>query len=206
MFTSKSLEEYLMMYVKKIISNGIKMTESGSITYLLYGSTPSRQSICIKLGKLGEHMIKKIILETPHLELLKCGVQCVDNETKQKKDLDLFWKNDKTKHIYYFEAKGNMELDTEKIQATIEKVLEIKEKYIEPNYLDYKVEFGIFNWSIYTRKKELLQIKLCEENGINVFHMDQMLQLLEFEWSEEDFYSFFKQVGSDIDEMFKHNF
>jgi hypothetical protein len=70
MFSSKLLKDYLMVYVKKIIMDGIKMTEHGSITYLLYGSTPSRQSICIKLGKLGEHMIKKIILETPHLELL----------------------------------------------------------------------------------------------------------------------------------------
>jgi hypothetical protein len=130
----------------------------------------------------------------------------VDQVTKKNKDLDLFWKDAKTKHIYYFEAKGNMELDTEKIKATIDKVLEIKEKYIEPTYLGYKVEVGIFNWSSYTRKKELLQIKLCEENGIKVFHMTEMLQLLEFEWSEEDFYAFFKQVGSDIDKMFNYNF
>ena len=206
MFSSKSLEEYLMKYVKKIIMDGIKMTEPGSITYLLYGSTPSRQSICIKLGKLGEHMIKKIILETPHLELLTCGVQCVDQVTKKNKDIDLFWKDEKTKHIYYFEAKGNMELDTEKIKATIEKVLEIKQTYIEPKYPDYKVFVGIFHWSIYKRQKELLQFKLCQEKGINVFHMAEMLQLLEFEWSETDFYAFFKQIGIDIDKMFNYNF
>ena len=206
MFSSKPLEEYLMVYVKKIIMDGIKMTEHGSITYLLYGSTPSRQSICIKLGKLGEHMIKKIILETPHLELLTCGVQCVDQVTKKNKDIDLFWKDEKTKHIYYFEAKGNMELDTEKIKATIEKVLEIKQTYIEPKYPDYKVFVGIFHWSIYKRQKELLQFKLCEEKGIKVFHMAEMLQLLEFEWSETDFYAFFKQIGIDIDKMFNYNF
>ena len=128
MFSSKQLEEYLMIYVKRIIMKGKKMTEPGSITYLLYGSTPSRQSMNIKLGKLGENMIKKIILETPHLDLLTCGVQCVDQETKKNKDLDLFWKDEKTKHIYYFEAKSNINLDSEKTPATIEKIIEIKKK------------------------------------------------------------------------------
>lgn len=32
--------------------------------------------------------------------------------------------------------------------------------------------------------------------------MAEMLQLLEFEWSEEEFYTFFKQVGSAMDKMF----
>lgn len=60
---------------------------------------------------------------------------------------------DKLKIIYYREAKGNIELDSEKLPATIDKMKEIIKTHISPKYPNYKYDVGIFNWSIYNRKE-----------------------------------------------------
>ena len=193
-----SLQEYIMQYAKKIKNQGITHTKPGSIKYLLYGPEPSEQSISIKMGHCGEEMVKKLISETDGLELLKCGVQCIDPHTGKNKDLDLIWKNEKKKTIYYREAKGNIELDSEKLPATIDKVEEIIKSYIVPNYPDYTIDIGVFNWSIYNRKvlkKGLSQIKKCEEKGIKVEHPEDLFNLIEFNWNEDDYYEFFREVG-----------
>lgn len=206
MLTSEQLEKELHEeYIDKIVNDGITMTEPGSVKYLLFGSEPSRQAISIKMGKFGEEIIKKIINNSKNLELLTCGVQCVDFETKKKKDLDLLWKDELNKTIYYREAKGNIELDSEKLPATIEKVKELLETYIIPKYPGYIIDIGVFNWSIYNRKllkKGLNHIKNCEKNGIKVEHMEDILKLLNFKWCEEDYYKFFITSGKHIDKMF----
>lgn len=73
------IEEFLIKKVK-IIKEKITMTEPGCIKHLLFGSEPSEQAMVIKMGKVGEEMIKKIIMETDGFELLPCGVQCIDQE------------------------------------------------------------------------------------------------------------------------------
>lgn len=204
-FTSKHLETELMKYITVIVDKGITMTKPGSITYLLYGSTPSRQAISIKMGKFGEKIVKLIVSKSPHLELLDCGVQCIDPTTRKNKDLDLLWKDDTKKIIYYREAKGNLELDSEKLPVTIEKIKEILDIYIQPKYTDYTIDIGVFNWSIYNRdaiKNKLSHIKMCEDKGVKVEHMEDMLKLLEFEWTQPEYEAFFKQIGVCIDKMF----
>lgn len=204
-FSREQLEEQLMEKVTTIVNQGITMTQPGSISYLMYGTTPSRQAISIKMGKFGEEIIKTIISNSPHLELLQCGVQCIDDTKNQKKDLDLLWKDEEKKIIYYREAKGNIELDSEKLPVTIEKVQVILNTYIKPKYPDYEIDIGVFNWSIYTRtnlKKGLSHIKKCEKKGVKVEHMKEMMELLNFEWSEENYHIFFQNVGQCIDNMF----
>ena len=89
-----------------------ELTRPGSISHLLYGSKPSEQSINIKLGKFGEFLSKELINSTSNLKMLQCGVQKINDK---KKDVDLLFKNEVTKTIYYRELKGNIELDTEKL-------------------------------------------------------------------------------------------
>ena len=87
----KQMEEFLINEAKRIKKEGITYTEPGSLNYLLYGSEPSKQSLSIKMGKVGERMVQKIITEIDDLELLKCGVQCIDPNSGKNKDLDLLW-------------------------------------------------------------------------------------------------------------------
>jgi len=207
-FTYKHLEQQLLKYIQHIIDDGITLTKPGSISYMLYGPTPSRQAISIKMGKIGEVFVKIIINNSNNLHLLECGVQCIDNETGKNKDLDLLWKDERNKTIYYREAKGNIELDSEKLPATIKKVKEILDTYIKPKYPEYNIDIGVFNWSIYNRKqleRGISHIKKCEEKNIKVEHMEDMLKLLEFEWSQEDYNKFFRNVGITIDKMFNSN-
>ena len=49
------------------------------------------------------------------------------------------------------QIKGNIELDTEKLPATISKCKEI-EQSLKEKYEDYKIDCGILNWSVYNRK------------------------------------------------------
>lgn len=207
-FINKHLEQQLLKYIQHIIDDGITLTKPGSISYMLYGPTPSRQAISIKMGKIGEVFVKIIINNSNNLHLLECGVQCIDNESGKNKDLDLLWKDERNKTIYYREAKGNIELDSEKLPATIKKVKEILDTYIKPKYPEYNIDIGVFNWSIYNRtqlERGLSHIKKCEEKNIKVEHMEDMLKLLEFEWSQEDYNKFFRNVGITIDKMFNSN-
>jgi hypothetical protein len=198
MATQEEIEKFIMHKCKIIKDKEMTRTQPGSIKYLMFGSEPSEQSLSIKMGKVGEEMIKKIITDIDDLELLTCGVQCIDPNTGKNKDLDLIWINKTTKTIYYREVKGNIELDTEKLPATIDKIDEIINTHISPNYPDYTIDIGVFNWSIYNRnplKKGLTHIKKCEDKDIKVEHPEDLFKLLNFNWDEENYYKFFRKVG-----------
>ena len=192
------VEDFLIKEVRIIKEQEITMTQPGSIKYLMYGSEPSDQSLSIRMGKVGEKMIKKIISETKDLQLLKCGVQCINQKSGKNKDLDLIWLDNINKTIYYRVAKGNLELDSEKLPATIDKIKEIIDTYISPTYPDYKIDIAIFHWSVYNRnmlKKGVSQIKNCESKGIIVQHPEDLFKILKFNWNEEYYYDFFRKLG-----------
>ena len=178
-----------------------ELTRPGSISHLLYGSKPSEQSINIKLGKFGEFLSKELINSASNLKMLQCGVQKINDK---KKDVDLLFKNEVTKTIYYRELKGNIELDTEKLPATIEKCKEI-ELSLKTSYSDYSINCGILNWSVYNRKilvAGLSNIKAFENGGIKIDHMEDFLEIIDIIWTEEDYYDYFKKIGDIIKIMF----
>lgn len=196
-FLYKDLENHIRSECEILKRQGITNTQPGTLKHLMYGPEPSGQSTQIKMGKIGEEMPKIIIIKSPDIELLKCGVQPLE-KSKKNKDLDLIWKNETIKTIYYREVKANMDLDSEKIEATINKVNEVKDDLVS-KYSAYTIDIGIFNWSIYNRKvlkkTGLSQIKKCEKNGIKVDHPEDLFKLLDFVWDEESYYSFFNEIG-----------
>lgn len=110
-----------MNWIEKILEDKLTLTKAGSISHLLYGEKPSEQSINIKLGRFGEFLSKELIKTNDNLELLNCGIQKINDNNK---DVDLVFKDEKNKIIYYRELKGNIELDTEKLPATINQLIE----------------------------------------------------------------------------------
>ena len=188
-------------WVDNMLVGELTLTRPGSISHLLYGSKPSEQSINIKLGKFGEFLSKELINSTSNLKMLQCGVQKINDK---KKDVDLLFKNEVTKTIYYRELKGNIELDTEKLPATIEKCKEI-ELSLKTSYLDYSIDCGILNWSVYNRKiltAGLSNIKAFENGGIKIDHMEDFLEIIDIIWTEEDYYDYFIKIGDKIKIMF----
>jgi len=117
-----------------------------------------------------------------------------------KKDIDLIFKDEINKIIYYRELKANIELDSEKLPATISKCKEI-EKYLQEKYNSYKIDSGILNWSVYNRqilKSGLTNIKIFENKEIKINHMKDFLDIIEIEWTEDDYYSYFRKLGEII--------
>ena len=180
-----------------IINKHTTYTKPGSISYLLYGKRQSVQSINIKLGYFGEYIIKELIKLNNIFTLLDCGIYNINNK---KKDIDILFADNYRKIIYYRELKGNIELDTEKIEATINKCNEIKES-LQNTYTGYIVNFAILNWSVYDRQilsAGLNNIRKFEHNNIKIDHMEDLLNILNIIWDEKDFYSYFVDIGDKI--------
>lgn len=197
-----NIKQLGISWVDKALEGELTYTKPGSISHLLYGEKPSEQSINIKMGRLGEFLAKELIKTTNNLELLNCGVQKINNK---KKDVDLIFKDEYKKIIYYRDLKGNIELDTEKIPATIIKCKEI-ENSLKITYIDYTINCGILNWSIYNRKiltVGLSNIKSFEHEGIKIDHMEDFLNIIDVVWNEDDYYSYFKEVGIKIRKKFE---
>ena len=189
-------------WTEKVLQGSITQTKPGSITYLLYGAKPSQQSINIKLGRLGEFLSKELIMCNPNLELLTCGIQTINEKNK---DVDLIFKDEINKIIYYRELKGNIELDTEKLPATINKCKEI-ETSLKATYSDYTINCGILNWSVYNRQlltAGLSNIHSFEKAGIKIDHMECFLTLIKITWTAEDYYGYFRELGDLITAKFE---
>ena len=190
-----------MIWVDNMLEGELTYTKPGSISYLLYGKKLSEQSINIRMGKFGEFLAKELIKINHNLELLICGVKKINNK---KKDVDLIFKDEINKIIYYRELKGNIELDTEKLPATITKCKEIEDS-LKTTYLDYTINCGILNWSVYNRKiltVGLSNIKTFENRGIKIDHMEDFLNIINVFWDEHDYYSYFREIGTKIRLMF----
>lgn len=186
-----------MDWVDKILESELTLTKPGSISHLLYGERPSEQSINIKLGRLGEFLSKELIKTNLSLQLLNCGVQKINNK---RKDVDLIFEDKVNKIIYYRELKGNIELDTEKLPATISKCKEI-ENSLKTTYLDYEINCGVLNWSVYNRKiltAGVSNIKTFESGGIKIDHMEDFLNIINVFWNEDDYYLYFREIGNKI--------
>jgi hypothetical protein len=192
-----SIKNKGIIWVNTTLTKEITYTKPGSITYLLFGKKPSEQSLIIKFGHFGEYIAKELIITNKNLELMNCGLHKV-NKSK-KKDIDLLFKNTNTNIIYYRELKGNLELDTEKLPATINKCKDI-EKYLIEKYPSYKINCGILHWSIYNRNilNKTNTIKSIEKEGLIIDHMNDFLQIIDIDWNEEDFYIYFKELGNKI--------
>lgn len=178
-------------WIKNKLKDNITYTKLGSLNYLFYGRRKSEQSKFIKLGRFGEYFTKELIMLNKNLELMFCGIQKINNKNK---DVDLIFKDNINNIIYYRELKGNIELDTEKLPATINKCNEIN-LFLKKEY-DYEINFGILNWSIYNRDKSNLNIiNSFEKNGIKIDHFKDFLNIIDVEWNEEDFYEYFLELG-----------
>jgi len=197
-----TLKENGIAWVDKLLQSEFTQTKPGSITHLLYGAKPSEQSINIKFGRYGEVLAKELIGYNPNIELLKCGVQKINDK---KKDVDLLWIDNAKKIVYYRELKGNIELDTEKLPATVNKCKEI-EQSLTDTYTGFEINCGILNWSVYNREiltAGLSNIKAFEGAGIKIDHMSDFLRHVGFEWSETDFYQHFRELGEKIRTSFE---
>lgn len=199
----KQLETDTINHIPKMFDGNTTLTEYGSATFLFYGEKPSEQSKMIKTGKLGEFILKRIVANSEHFELLQTGVHCIDKYRNRNKDVDLLFIDKRNKILYYRELKANISLDSEKLPVTIEKINEIN-AYLVENYKDYTINSGIVHWCAYDRemitsKKYISSIRSFENKLMRVEHLSDLLKILEFVWPSDELHRFFRKCGECID-------
>ena len=167
----------------------------GSLPYLLFGEGKvSTQSLYIKIGRNFEKWFK-FIVEDAGMKLLPDGV--VKNVIGEKsKDIDLIFRDDNT--IYYREMKSNLELDTEKLPATYEKIQMIT-KYVEKEYPGYKVDSSLLHWSVYEPSilptKYNTKVKECGKHDVKVSYPIDLFKTISVDISDKEYYNFFRELG-----------
>lgn len=129
-------------YIKNCTSN--KTKDYNSLSYLVNNSLS--HSDCIKLGIGIEKVMSDIILQkNNNLENIK-----IKNK-KGVKEKDHLFKCEELKTIYYAEIKSNLNLDTEKYKATIEKCLQIFQE-LKNKYPNYTIKMHLVGGRYYTKK------------------------------------------------------
>tara|TARA_R100000005_G_C4964081_1_gene179619 strand:- start:514 stop:1101 length:588 start_codon:yes stop_codon:yes gene_type:complete len=167
----------------------------GGLPYLLFGEGKvSTQSLFIKIGRNFEKWFK-FIVEDAGMTLLPDGV--VKNVIgKKSKDIDLIFRDDDT--IYYREMKSNLELDTEKLPATYEKI-QLITKYVEKEYPGYKVDSSLLHWSVYEPSilptKYNTKVKECGKHGVKVSYPIDLFKTISVDISDKEYYNFFRELG-----------
>lgn len=128
------------------------------------------------------------------------------NKNKKNKDVDLIFKNEEQKKIYYREVKSNI-LDAEKTEATIDKCHQIR-KHFEEKYPNYTINTGILNWSVYNKKvydnTYLTKIKQFTNSNVKVEFPEEFFQIINVAWSEAEFDSYFRDIGLEINKNFNN--
>jgi hypothetical protein len=187
----KKANEIIQSIIKKQ-----KRSEPGSLPFLFWGNKISEQSFYIKVGRNFEKWFKYVAENSVGFELLPDGVTKKVSNGKSK-DIDFIVLNKKNKVVYYNELKSNLELDTEKLPATIDKVNIIR-KYLTKLYPQYKIECGILHWAVYDKnilpKKYLTKIKQAENNGVKINYPKDLFNTLKQDISEKDYYDMFSNI------------
>lgn len=175
------------------------LSKPGGLPYLLFGSQPSTASLYIKIGRNFEKWFKYIVEENG-MTLLPDGI-IKDVIRGKSKDIDLLFMDIKNKIIYYRELKSNLELDTEKLPATYEKIKYITE-YLHNEYPDFKVDSSLLTWAVYEENdlpsKYNSKIRECNLNNVKVTFPSDLFSLVQVNITKENYYEFFRELGKKI--------
>ena len=180
-----------------ILNGGTPVAVPGSGMHLLFGERPSTQSINIRFGRRFETWFHEAVQSGDNeFKMIKGGVQNVGNGIK--KDIDLIFADETNKVIYYRELKLNMDLDSEKLPATYEKVTLISNR-LKKFYPEYMVNSAVLTWSTYYKKditKNQSKIKACEANGVAVEDPSSFFKIISLKISKDEYDSYFRRIGS----------
>ena len=177
------------------VSMESRKTRKGGVNYLIFGEQPSMQSKYIRLGKKIERWFEFFVKNSPKgLVLLRSGV---DKDIKT--DIDLNFRDDKTKTIFYRELKANINLDSEKMPATIEKSKRVH-RHLQKKYPDYKINSGALWWSVYDKEDPKLahlksKYKAFRNAGVTLDCASDFFDIVGVATSQQKFEEFFASLG-----------
>lgn len=178
-------------YVKKCKSSNAK--EIHSLSYLV--DKVLSQSDCIKLGTGLENVMRQYI-PSENKEL----VDLKDKNKKGIKEKDHLFLHPEKKIIYYAELKSNLNLDTEKSKATINKVIQIN-KELKEKYKGYEIKYFLVG-TRYFSTQEIPRIinKKYEEIRENLFGVNEYLETLgiDINFDEKDYKIIINELAQEM--------
>lgn len=194
----KKIQFDCIEWFTKQLTHKVAKTKIGSLEYLLWGQTYSRESIYDIMKDVGKFLINQMINYVPHLELIDTKI-VIPNSLKIDTSSYISWINHDNKTVYTYNIKTTRELDIMDISNELQQLINMDRNSTLKCYNSYKSSINILNWTIYQRsnlKDQCDIINKYESLGIHVAHMKDIIDLLEYKWSEEEFNNFFHKLGS----------
>lgn len=177
-------------YVKDCKSN--KKKDKSSLSYLVEKSLS--QSECIKLGKACESIFEDTVIKFTKLTNIK------PKNKKGKKEKDLLFLKKDEKIIYYCEAKGNINLDTEKSKSTYKKCLHIVEE-LKQQYPDHTINWCLLSVRYIDNSEipEILKHKYQEIKD-NLFGINEFLEMfnINFKFTKETYKKYINLIADKM--------
>jgi hypothetical protein len=172
--------------------NLLKKNENTSWNVKRLLDTDLDQSQSIRFGNMFQDFIKSVVIAAGGEVLSQQFADVYEtgntDSNKGLKDVDIWFKfNSK---MYYFEAKTNLDLDSEKSKATDNKVEDVT-MWMKKNYSDIEVVSGVL--SCWFKKETGLSVKVK-----NVFFMEDIFNILDIEMTSEDYYTIMKEFGKSL--------
>ena len=170
----------------------LKEVEDNSFNIKKLLGTKLTQSQSIKFGNIFQTIIKDIVKSKGGEVLTQKFADVYGvGETKLNKghkDIDIWFLLDGK--MYYFEAKTNLDLDSEKSKATDTKVEDITQ-WMKNNYVDYEIYSGVL--SCWWDKEPGLPVKVK-----NVVFMKEFFEIIGVDISSEEYYHIMKEFGQSL--------
>lgn len=144
-----------------------------SISFLIEKSLSQHQ--CIRLGTAVEKVLLNLIEKMTHFKSIK------PKNVKNQHEFDHLFVDEKNKKIVYAELKSNLNLDTEKVKATMSKC-KSNATLLKEKYESYEIEWCLLGLR-YTRKSEIPKIieNKFSDISLHLFGVLDYLELFELE-------------------------
>lgn len=191
------MKEIFIEGAKKLISNLKRELEdvnskSGSVTEFLFGESYSRQSIVIKFGNRWEKYLNDFAKKYGQ----NLDFDCPDYVRGHQIDYIVKIINENTS-VNYDEIKCNVGLDSEKLPATIKKILDVKEG-LDKIYADQVIKrAGILHavvWEKEDSPSSFSYYKRFEDSGIPVKTLKDYFNQIGIDFTREDFYTLKREI------------
>jgi hypothetical protein len=179
-------EKMVLDMAQKIKNECDTKTKCGSSLYLLFGEELSSQAVSVRFGNQLESLLNEFSTA--------CGVKHLSPDMIDGHQVDSL--REIKEVLHYEEQKTNAGLDSEKIVATINKVLAVKESLNKTQNLP--VVASILHSTVWEESDapDFRSYYVRYKNaGVEVKTMDKYFSELEVQITKEDFYSIFRKAG-----------
>ena len=187
----KNFEKILIEELDKDFSRELKMKERGSVGLEFCGEGVSEQSKNIRIGNSLETAINRFIRF--------CGYNIIDIKISDNNNhqVDTFFIKEGIGK--YFEQKANINLDTEKRRAVIDKIKELAST-LKKIFKIKDINYGILHTTLYEKEDADTQrhYNNFTKKGIDVYCMKDLFNILDVDITKQELKDCYRSAGKFV--------